>query len=336
MVSNKKILLSGITATGKLTLANYIGAIKNMVKLQDEYENYIFIADLHALTLPIDPKELENNRRNIFALFLACGIDTNKSTLFFQSDVLEHGLMNWLILTNTTIGELSRMTQFKDKSSKIKTANGMETIPTGLLMYPTLMVADILLYNADVIPVGIDQKQHVELTRNLATRLNNKFKTNFKVPEPYIPEVGAKIMSLVEPTKKMSKSDKNEKASIYLLDDPEVAYKKIMKAVTDSEGKIYLSDDKPGIKNLLTIYSALKNISLQETEQLFLEKNYGELKQAVGQEVKSFLIEIQSKYTEAIKNIDIEAKKGAIKARETANKNLKSLMKGIGLDNESK
>ncbi|WP_334199164.1 tryptophan--tRNA ligase [Mycoplasma struthionis] len=202
MTDKKQIMISGITATGKLTLANYIGAIKNMVKLQEKYENYVFIADLHAWTLPIEPKELEKNRRDIFALFMACGIDINKTTLFFQSDVIEHGLMNWLILTNTTIGELSRMTQFKDKSSKIKTANGMNTIPTGLLMYPTLMVADILLYNADIIPVGIDQKQHVELTRNLAIRLNNKFKTKFTIPEPYIPEVGAKIMSLVEPTKK--------------------------------------------------------------------------------------------------------------------------------------
>lgn len=156
--------------------------------------------------------------------------------------------MNWLILTNTTIGELSRMTQFKDKSAKIKTANGMETIPTGILMYPTLMVGDILLYNADIIPVGIDQKQHVELTRNLAIRLNNKFNTTYKIPEPYIPEVGAKIMSLTDPSKKMSKSDTNPKSAIYLLDDPEDAYKKILKAVTDSEGKIYLSDEKPGIK----------------------------------------------------------------------------------------
>ncbi|TPR53714.1 tryptophan--tRNA ligase [Metamycoplasma neophronis] len=335
-INDKKIMLSGITATGKLTLANYIGAIRNMVKLQDQYENYIFIADLHALTLPIDPQELEQNRRNIFALFRACGIDTNKTTLFFQSDILEHGMMNWLVLTNTTIGELSRMTQFKDKSSKVKTANGMETIPTGLLMYPTLMVGDILLYNADIIPVGIDQKQHVELTRNLAIRLNNKYKTNFKVPEPYIPEVGAKIMSLTEPTKKMSKSDKNEKSSIYLLDDPEKAYKKIMKAVTDSEGKIYLSDEKPGIKNLLTIYSALTDKTLEQTSELFADKNYGELKQAVGEEVKSFLIDIQAKYAEAMKHIDEEAKIGAEKARKVAHKNLEKLMKGMGLNNASK
>lgn len=333
---DKKRVLSGITATGKLTLANYIGAIKNMVKLQDEYDSYIFIADLHALTLPIEPKILEENRRNIYALYIACGIDPLKSTIFFQSDVMEHGLMNWLILTNTTIGELSRMTQFKDKSSKVKTANGMETIPTGLLMYPTLMVGDILLYNPDLVPVGIDQKQHVELTRNLAQRLNNKFKLDFKIPEPYIPKIGAKIMSLVEPTKKMSKSDTNEKASIYLLDDPEKAYKKIMKAVTDSEGKIYISDDKPGIKNLLSIYSSLKDISLEETEQIFKDKNYGELKHEVGITVKTFLEDVQTKYTQAIKTIDEHSKNGAKKASMIATKNLNKLMKGVGLKNESK
>ncbi|WP_444705047.1 tryptophan--tRNA ligase [Mycoplasma sp. 332] len=333
---DKKRVLSGITATGKLTIANYIGAIKNMVKLQENYDSYIFIADLHALTLPIEPHILEENRKNIYALFIACGIDPEKSTLFFQSDVMEHGLMNWLILTNTTIGELSRMTQFKDKSQKVKSSNGMETIPTGLLMYPTLMVADILLYDADLVPVGIDQKQHVELTRNIAQRLNNKFNIKFKVPEPYIPEVGAKIMSLVDPTKKMSKSDANEKSAIYLLDDPELGYKKIMKAVTDSEGKIYISDDKPGIKNLLSIYSSLKDIDLREAEQHFKEKNYGELKQEVGTLVKDFLTKIQSKYNEVIKDIEKKAQKGAQKASKTASITLKKFMKGLGLNNEIK
>ncbi|WP_203282647.1 tryptophan--tRNA ligase [Metamycoplasma hominis] len=329
--SKKKTLLSGITATGKLTLANYIGAIKNMVKLQEEYNNYIFIADLHALTLPIDPKQLSKNKKDIFALYIACGIDPKKSVLFFQSDVIQHGLMNWLILTNTTIGELSRMTQFKDKSAKIKTANGMETIPTGILMYPTLMVGDILLYNADIIPVGIDQKQHVELTRNLAIRLNNKFNTTYKIPEPYIPEVGAKIMSLTDPSKKMSKSDTNPKSAIYLLDDPEDAYKKILKAVTDSEGKIYLSDEKPGIKNLLTIYSALNDISLQESAEKFKNSNYGEFKNAVAQCVKEFLIKIQDKYKNALNQIETLSKEGAKKASEVAQINLDMLLKGIGL-----
>lgn len=336
MEQNKKRLISGITSTGKLTLANYIGAIKNMVQLQDKYESYIFIADLHALTLPIEPKVLEENRKNIFALYLACGIDLNKTTLFFQSDVMAHGLMNWLVLTSTTIGELSRMTQFKDKSQKIKSPNGMDTIPSGLLMYPTLMVADILLYNADIIPVGIDQKQHVELTRNIAQRLNNKYKLDFKLPEPFIPKVGAKIMSLVDPTKKMSKSDQNEKASIYLLDNPEVAYKKILKAVTDSENKIYVSEDKPGITNLLTIYSALKNISLEESEKLFKDKNYGELKIAVAEVVKEFLIDIQNKYKIYYDQVFKLKDKGAKKASEVANKQLTKLMKGMGLNNESK
>lgn len=331
MLNRKKVLLSGITATGKLTIANYIGAIKNMVNLQDKYDSYIFIADLHALTLPIEPEQLNKNKNDLFALYLACGINPDKSTLFFQSDVLEHGMMEWLITVNTTIGELSRMTQFKDKSTKIKSPNGMDTIPTGLLMYPTLMVGDILLYNADLIPVGIDQKQHVELTRNIVQRLNNKYKTSFNEPNPYIPNVGAKIMSLVEPTKKMSKSDKNDKASIYLLDDPEVAYKKIMKAVTDSENKIYISNEKPGILNLLTIYSALNDLTLEESENKFKNKNYGELKISVAESVKSLLINIQSKYKDMLLRINELSKIGAEKATKIAKENLEKLMKGMGL-----
>lgn len=331
MLNRKKVLLSGITATGKLTIANYIGAIKNMVNLQEKYDSYIFIADLHALTLPIEPEQLNKNKNDLFALYLACGINPNKSTLFFQSDVLEHGMMEWLITVNTTIGELSRMTQFKDKSTKIKSPNGMDTIPTGLLMYPTLMVGDILLYNADLIPVGIDQKQHVELTRNIVQRLNNKYKTSFNEPNPYIPNVGAKIMSLVDPTKKMSKSDKNDKASIYLLDDPEVAYKKIMKAVTDSENKIYISNEKPGILNLLTIYSALNDLTLEESENKFKNKNYGELKISVAESVKSLLINIQSKYKDMLLRINELSKIGAEKATKIAKENLEKLMKGMGL-----
>ena len=331
MLNRKKVLLSGITATGKLTIANYIGAIKNMVNLQEKYNSYIFIADLHALTLPIEPEQLNKNKNDLFALYLACGINPDKSTLFFQSDVLEHGMMEWLITVNTTIGELSRMTQFKDKSTKIKSPNGMDTIPTGLLMYPTLMVGDILLYNADLIPVGIDQKQHVELTRNIVQRLNNKYKTSFNEPNAYIPNVGAKIMSLVDPTKKMSKSDKNDKASIYLLDDPEVAYKKIMKAVTDSENKIYISNEKPGILNLLTIYSALNDLTLEESENKFKNKNYGELKISVAESVKSLLINIQSKYKDMLLRINELSKIGAEKATKIAKENLEKLMKGMGL-----
>ena len=331
MLNRKKVLLSGITATGKLTIANYIGAIKNMVNLQEKYDSYIFIADLHALTLPIEPEQLNKNKNDLFALYLACGINPDKSTLFFQSDVLEHGMMELLITVNTTIGELSRMTQFKDKSTKIKSPNGMDTIPTGLLMYPTLMVGDILLYNADLIPVGIDQKQHVELTRNIVQRLNNKYKTSFNEPNPYIPNVGAKIMSLVDPTKKMSKSDKNDKASIYLLDDPEVAYKKIMKAVTDSENKIYISNEKPGILNLLTIYSALNDLTLEESENKFKNKNYEELKISVAESVKSLLINIQSKYKDMLLRINELSKIGAEKATKIAKENLEKLMKGMGL-----
>ncbi len=277
-MNNAKKLVSGITATGKLTLGNYLGAIKNFIKLQHEYDSYFFVADLHALTIEISPAELRKNRKDIFALYLACGIDPEKSTIFFQSDVPEHSELYWILTNNSTIGELSRMTQFKDKSSKVKSSNGTESIPTGLFMYPILMASDILLYNADAIPVGHDQIQHVELTRDLANRINNKYNLNLTLPNAIVPKVGAKIKSLTEPEKKMSKSDTNPKSTIYLLDDPIVAYNKIMKAVTDSENKIYISENKPGITNLLTIYASLNEISIQEAEIIFKEKNYLDLK----------------------------------------------------------
>lgn len=230
----------------------------------------------------------------------------------------------------TTIGELSRMTQFKDKGGA-KEANGTAKIKTGLLTYPTLMAGDILLYKPTLVPVGADQKQHLELTRNIAQRFNNRFGEVFTIPEPFIPQLGAKITSLVEPTKKMSKSDKNTKATIYLLDSPEEAYKKIQKAVTDSEGKIYASDAKPGVTNLLTIFASFKNISLQEAESHFREKNYGELKQAVGTIVKDFLTNLQTKYQFALRQIDDIALKGANKAQKIANATLAEVETKIGL-----
>lgn len=325
-------IVSGITATGKLTLGNYIGSIKNMIKLQNDYEQYIFVADLHALTTYIDPKELIENKKNIFALYLACGLDPQKTTLFFQSDVPAHSELNWIITTITNMGELSRMTQFKDKSQNIvKQDNKTEIIPTGLFVYPALMIADIILYNPKAVPVGIDQKQHLELCQKIVKRMNTKYHLNFNEPKPIIPKIGNKIKSLVNPEQKMSKSDKNSNASIYLLDDPEVAYKKIQRAVTDSENKIYISEDKPGVLNLLTIFASLKDISIEEAEKHFSNKTYKDLKEEVGEVVKQFLIEIQKKYQSYIQNIDEIAQAGAKKANKIASENLLIIQKAFGL-----
>ena len=325
-------IVSGITATGKLTLGNYIGSIKNMIKLQNDYEQYIFVADLHALTTYIDPKELIENKKNIFALYLACGLDPQKTTLFFQSDVPAHSELNWIITTITNMGELSRMTQFKDKSQNIvKQDNKTEIIPTGLFVYPALMIVDIILYNPKAVPVGIDQKQHLELCQKIVKRMNTKYHLNFNEPKPIIPKIGNKIKSLVNPEQKMSKSDKNANASIYLLDDPEVAYKKIQRAVTDSENKIYISDDKPGVLNLLTIFASLKDISIEEAEKHFSNKTYKDLKEEVGEVVKQFLIEIQKKYQSYIQNIDEIAQAGAKKANKIASENLLIIQKAFGL-----
>lgn len=326
----KKRLVSGITATGKLTIGNYLGAIKTFVELQNEYEMFIFVADLHALTSDVKPNDLQKNKRDILALYLACGIDPEKTTLFFQSDVYAHGMMNWVLENQTTIGELSRMTQFKDKSQK-KQANGTEKISTGLLTYPTLMAGDILLYSPDIVPVGVDQKQHIELARNIATRFNNKYGETFKVPEFFSPKVGGKIMSLQEPTKKMSKSDTDEKASIFLLDDPENAVKKIRKSVTDSEGKVYASTEKSGVTNLLAIYASFKNFGIEEAEKEFKDKNYGELKEGVATVVKEFLIELQQKYASALKSVEAIAQDGKQKANKVAEEKLKEVMTKIGL-----
>ncbi len=325
-------IVSGITATGKLTLGNYIGSIKNMIKLQNDYEQYIFVADLHALTTYIEPKELIENKKNIFALYLACGLDPKKTILFFQSDVPAHSELNWIITTITNMGELSRMTQFKDKSQNIvKQDNKTEIIPTGLFVYPALMIADIILYNPKAVPVGIDQKQHLEFCQKIVKRMNSKYNLDFNEPRPIIPEIGSKIKSLVNPEQKMSKSDKNSNASIYLLDYPEDAYKKIQKSVTDSENKIYISEDKPGVLNLLTIFASLNDISIKEAENHFINKSYKELKEEVGQVVKQFLIDIQQKYNVYIKQIDEIAKSGAEKANKIAKANLLKIQKAFGL-----
>ncbi|QIW62453.1 tryptophan--tRNA ligase [Mycoplasmopsis gallinacea] len=336
----KQRLISGIKPTGDLTLGNYIGAIRNFLKLQDQYDSYFFVADLHALTTgSVDPKELLKARKATIALYIACGLDPEKATIFFQSQVMEHGMMQWLCTSETTLGELQRMTQFKDKSSKLVQSNGTSKVPSGLLMYPTLMAGDILLYDADIVPVGEDQTQHLELTRNIAERFNNRYKTNFKIPKGYVPEVGARIKSLTDPSVKMSKSEKGDKSTIYLLEDPESAYKKILKAVTDSEGKVYISEEKKGVVNLLNIYASLTNISLEEAAKHFEHHNYKDFKIEVANEVKKLLENIQKNYQSALEIVDKIANEGAKRASAIAKVNLNKLMNNIGLygeKNESK
>ena len=290
-----KKILTGLQPTSGITLGNYIGAIKQMKELQDKYDSYIFVANMHAITIPQDANELKKNTRDLIALYLACGINPDKNTIFVQSDNLYHANLSWILECNSYFGELSRMTQFKDKSSK------HANFTTGLFTYPVLMASDILLYDIDYVPVGIDQKQHVELTRDLAIRFNKKYGDTFKVPEPLITKSGTKIMDLVNPSVKMSKSSENKKGVIFLLDEIEVARKKIMSATTDSEMSVkYDMDNKPGISNLINIYVSLTNKSIEEVENEFIGKNYGEFKRCVADVVVKFLSDIQLKYKEYI------------------------------------
>ena len=322
--------LSGIKPTGNLTLGNYIGALKNFKKFQDDYENFIFIADLHALTLPIDPVELRNNTKDIVAFYIAAGLDPEKTTIFLQSDVSAHSEINSILQNYLYMGELSRMTQFKDKSKKMNE----NAIGLGLFAYPVLMCGDILLYNADIVPVGEDQKQHVELCRDLVHRFNNRYnKEIFKMPEPIIPKVGARIMSLSDPTRKMSKSD--PKGDIFLKDDLNVVRKKIMSAVTDLGSDIYYDpENKPGISNLIQIYASLKDISIEETENIFKDcHKYGEFKKAVADVVVDVLAPFQEKYKEVLASgkIDEILDEGAKRASYIANKTLLKVKKTVGL-----
>ena len=322
--------LSGIKPTGNLTLGNYIGALKNFKKFQDDYENFIFIADLHALTLPIDPVELRNNTKDIVAFYIAAGLDPEKTTIFLQSDVSAHSEINSILQNYLYMGELSRMTQFKDKSKKMNE----NAIGLGLFAYPVLMCGDILLYNADIVPVGEDQKQHVELCRDLVHRFNNRYnKEVFKMPEPIIPKVGARIMSLSDPTRKMSKSD--PKGDIFVKDDLNVVRKKIMSAVTDLGSDIYYDpENKPGISNLIQIYASLKDISIEETENIFKDcHKYGEFKKAVADVVVDVLAPFQEKYKEVLASgkIDEILDEGAKRASYIANKTLLKVKKTVGL-----
>ena len=295
-----KRILTGLQPTGVITLGNYIGAIKQMTKLQDEYDSIIFIADMHAITIPQDKEELPNKIKSLVALYLACGIDPTKNTIFIQSENIYHANVSWLLECNTYYGELSRMTQFKDKSMK------NQNFTSGLLTYPVLMTADILIYDTDYVPVGIDQKQHVELARDIAIRFNKKYEDTFKVPEPMINDIGTKIMDLQDPTKKMSKSSENQKGVIRLLDDEATNRKKIMSATTDSDTKvIYDKENKPGISNLINIYASLSNLSIKEVEEKFESYNYGNFKKEVADLVVEELTKIQDRYNNIINSDEL-------------------------------
>ncbi len=297
----KKRMLTGLQPTGVITLGNYVGAIKQMVKYQDEYDSYLFVADMHAITIPQDPQELSKNIRSLIALYLACGIDPKKNIIYIQSENIYHANISWMLECNTYYGELSRMTQFKDKSKK------NINFTSGLLTYPVLMAADILAYDADIVPTGIDQKQHVELARDIALRFNKKYGETFKLPEPFIKSEVTKIMDLQDPTKKMSKSSSNQKGVIRLLDDLNDIRKKIMSAVTDSESKVYYDqNNKPGISNLMNIYSCFSNLSLKEIEEKYENANYGVFKKDLADLVINEISKIQNNYNEIINSKSLD------------------------------
>ena len=325
-----KRMLSGIKPTGQLTLGNYIGALRNFVSYQDDYEMIVFIANLHCITEYQDPADLRKNLTDAVALYLACGLDPNKSTIFLQTDVHAHAELGYIMACNTYLGELNRMTQFKDKSAK-----GEKNMTAGLYTYPCLMAADILLYDANYVPVGEDQKQHVELTRDIAQRFNNKYGETFVIPEPLIAKVGARIMSLSDPSKKMSKSDETNKGCIYLLDDLKTARKKIMSAVTDSIGVIQLDKaNQPGLYNLIEIASALSGRTMEDIVNEYSGQGYGKLKTYVADVVCSEMEKIQNRYNEIIASRQIEKIliDGAEKASKIADKTLQVVKKKIGLE----
>ncbi len=324
----KKIILSGIQPTGVFTLGNYIGALKNWVAMQDDYNCAYMIADMHSLTVRQEPAKLRQQILSAFAVLLACGIDPKKSLLFFQSQVHQHAELAWVLSCNTQFGELSRMTQFKDKSAK-----HADNINAGLFTYPSLMAADILLYQADLVPVGEDQKQHLELTRDIANRFNNLYGNTFTVPEAYIPKVGARIMSLADPTKKMSKSDENQNAFVTILDQPEVIIRKFKRAVTDSDMVIRYQEGKDGINNLMSIYSAVTGLSYDQIERDFEGKGYGDLKLAVGEAVVEHLRPVRESYEKLMKDkayLESCYREGAEKAASIAERTMRKVYKKVG------
>ncbi|HHU6751364.1 TPA: tryptophan--tRNA ligase [Staphylococcus pseudintermedius] len=324
-----KTLFSGIQPSGIPTIGNYIGALKQFVDIQDEYDCYFCIVDQHAITVPQDRLKLRKQIRQLAAIYLATGLNPEKVTLFIQSEVPAHAQAGWMLTTISSIGELERMTQFKDKSQKQS-----EGIPAGLLTYPPLMAADIVLYNTDIVPVGDDQKQHIELTRNLVDRFNSRYNDVLTKPEIKMPEVGGRVMSLQDPTKKMSKSDDNAKNFISLLDEPKVAAKKIKSAVTDSDGIIkFDKENKPGITNLLTIYSSLTGESIASLEDRYANEGYGKFKGDLAEVVENFLTDFQEKFNGFYESdaLDKILDEGRDKAHRTSFKTLKKMEKAMGL-----
>lgn len=325
----KPVLFSGIQPSGNLMIGNYIGAIKHWVKLQKEYHSYFALVDLHTITVKQEPRELEQRCYDFLALYIACGLDPDQNVIFVQSHVPAHTELAWILNCYTYMGELNRMTQFKDKSARYAT-----NINVGLFDYPVLMAADILLYDTNIVPVGHDQKQHLELARDLAIRFNNLYGDIFVIPEPFIPPVGGRIMSLQDPVKKMSKSDENESNYIAILDPPDVIKKKILRAVTDSGREVHADTEKPGITNLLTLYSAITNDSISSLEAKYKDKGYGIFKNELADALVDFLAPIQEKFYR-LHNDDVRMNKilhyGAVKASTKANDTLAKVHEIIGL-----
>ncbi|MEM8867601.1 MAG: tryptophan--tRNA ligase [Verrucomicrobiota bacterium] len=349
-LSERPVILSCAQPTGVLTLGNYLGAIKNWASMLDDHNCYFGIVDLHAITVKYTPAELRKSTLSCVAQYIACGLDPKRANIFIQSHVTGHTELAWLLSCITPIGDLQRMTQFKDKAAKLgfrvtegeegselmfshEGARAQASVNSGLLMYPVLMAADILLYNADAVPVGSDQRQHLELCRDLAQRFNHTYSETFTIPEPYIPKQGARIMSLQDPVRKMSKSDENESATLRILDKPDLLRKKIMSAVTDSGSEIKVADDKPGVSNLLQIYSVASGRPIAEIEDELSGRGYGELKQAVADAVIATLEPVQKSYDELIQDktyLESVLKEGAGAAQKRAYKLLSKVYRKAG------
>ncbi len=328
MENTKKTILSGVQPSGKLTIGNYLGALRNWDILQDEYDCLYCVVDLHAITVRQNPAELRRRTLETLAIYIACGLDPQKNTLFVQSHVHQHAELGWVLGCYTMFGELSRMTQFKDKSAK-----NAQNINAGLFTYPVLMAADILLYQADMVPVGIDQKQHIEIARDIAERFNTVYSPTFTIPEPYMPKAGAKIMSLAEPDKKMSKSDDNQNAVVYLTDSRDDIIRKFKRAVTDSEALVKYDENRMGIMNLMNIYSCFTGKNYDEIEREFDGKGYADFKLAVGEACADGLKPIQEKFNLLLENKDELEKimiSGAERASYIANKTLSKVYRKVG------
>ncbi len=330
MEKERKVLYSGMQATGKLTIGNYIGALKNWVNLNEQYDCFFGVMDLHSLTVRQNPTEFKQNARRIYTQYVAAGLDPQKNCIYFQSHVSAHAELGWILDCFTYMGELNRMTQFKDKSAK-----HADNINAGLYTYPSLMAADILLYQADLVPIGADQKQHLEICRDIAERFNNIYGDVFTIPEGFFPKAGARIMSLAEPTKKMSKSDENANATIYLVDDRDTIIRKFKKAVTDSDAEVrYDRENKPGVSNLMEIYGVVTDKTMDEVTKEFDGKGYGDFKLAVGEAVADMLAPFHERCAQLEKDkayIDSCIKENDEKAAYFANKTLRKVHKKLGL-----